>query len=305
MKNTTINSLVFILFLILISKSNQISDITTIIGKVSKTKEEKLDKKKKTLTFKTDLKVSGNTEIDKFKTKELIAKGKSEIKGSLTTKTLNSNEITSNETETTSIISNTGILTIIGNIVIDEKSFINKNEDSEINKKIKSKFNLNGDSYKVNGVKQWSVIQHDDFESKNSIKGWSQNKTSSCKKNGNVFLGGHCKLSYGEVTKKFYIDIPHKQVRVTASFHMLDNWEGEFGYMKINKKIVWIKEGRSDVKNGINFCGGKDNDAAFNLPIDAYVNHDSQEIEITFGSTLQKDPCEASFGVDDVMIYVK
>ncbi len=149
------------------------------------------------------------------------------------------------------------------------------------------------------------MIHHDDFETQESLKGWSKQQTSSCSKNGNVFLGGHCQFSYNEISKKFYINIPHKQVRVTASFHMLDNWEGEFGYMKINGKIAWIKEGRTDKENGMNICGGKENDAAFNVPIDAYVNHDGKEIEVTFGSTLEKDPCDASFGVDDVMIYVK
>ena len=51
------------------------------------------------------------------------------------------------------------------------------------------------------------MVNHDDFEGKKSLKGWSDIRTSSCKKNGNVFLGGHCQFSHTEVSKKFYINI--------------------------------------------------------------------------------------------------
>jgi hypothetical protein len=45
---------------------------------------------------------------------------------------------------------------------------------------------------------------------------------------------------------------------------MLDSWEGETGYMKIDDEIVWSRKGESSAK-GINFCGGEHNDAAFNM----------------------------------------
>ena len=40
-------------------------------------------------------------------------------------------------------------------------------------------------------------------------------------------------------------------------------------------------------------------------PIDTVVPHLNSNVTITFGSTLKSDPCDASFGIDDVMIYVK
>ena len=39
-----------------------------------------------------------------------------------------------------------------------------------------------------------------------------------------------------EVTKKFK-DLPaHTEVRITAHYHAFDNWQGEYGYMKVDNK---------------------------------------------------------------------
>jgi len=40
-------------------------------------------------------------------------------------------------------------------------------------------------------------------------------------------------------------------------------------------------------------------------PIDVTVPHDKSEVKISFGSTLDEDACNESFGIDDVMIYLK
>ena len=77
------------------------------------------------------------------------------------------------------------------------------------------------------------------------------------------------------------------------------------GYMKINEQIVWAKEGKSNEKNGINICCGDYNDPYFNLVIDVTIPHNESDVTITFGSTLDKDPCDASYGFQDVMLYIK
>ncbi len=40
-------------------------------------------------------------------------------------------------------------------------------------------------------------------------------------------------------------------------------------------------------------------------PIDVSFPHEKSEVKISFGSTLDEDPCNESFGIDDVMIYTK
>ena len=123
--------------------------------------------------------------------------------------------------------------------------------------------------------------------------------------NGNLFIGGYCLLSKEEVSKNFFIGYSHELIRVKASYHMFDNWNGEMGYMKINDQIVWAKEGKSNEKNGINICGGDYNEPYFNLVIDVTIPHNESDVTITFGSTLDKDPCDASYGFQDVMLYIK
>ncbi len=83
---------------------------------------------------------------------------------------------------------------------------------------------------------------------------------------GNAFLGGHCNLSYNEVSKTFKNLPEHSKLKINAAYHMLDSWDGETGYMKVDDQIVWSRKGESSEK-GINLCGGDHNDAAFNMYI--------------------------------------
>jgi len=52
--------------------------------------------------------------------------------------------------------------------------------------------------------------------------------------NNNYFLGGHCKLSSDELSKTFENLPKHEHVRIVATYHMFDNWQGEYAYMKLN-----------------------------------------------------------------------
>ncbi len=85
-------------------------------------------------------------------------------------------------------------------------------------------------------MKQWAETRHDDFDDEESIKGWSIPKVSTCHDGGNSFLGGHCMLSYKEVTKTYQLP-SHEHLKISASVHMLDNWDGESVYMKLNDVI--------------------------------------------------------------------
>merc|ERR1719482_1774662 len=82
----------------------------------------------------------------------------------------------------------------------------------------------------VRGVKQWQLAYSDDFSVVGT--GWSRSEVSQC---GGVFmLGGFCKFGVGEVNKTFNGLPPHKQLKVTATYHFIDSWAGETGYMKLN-----------------------------------------------------------------------
>ena len=124
---------------------------------------------------------------------------------------------------------------------------------------------LKGTSFISEGVKQWELKHHDDFESDNSLYGWSDKRTSNCNKMTGRFLGGHCNFSFNEVTKTFPNLPEHSTLRINASFHMLDAWNGEKAFMKVNNEVVWSRTGKHSKTNGLNICGGDFNDPAFAL----------------------------------------
>jgi len=58
--------------------------------------------------------------------------------------------------------------------------------------------------------------------------------------------------------------------------------------------------------NSPNLCGNENyGDNSMNKQIDKILNHNENTVTITFGSTLNKSPCEASYGIDNVMIFIK
>ncbi len=49
-----------------------------------------------------------------------------------------------------------------------------------------------------------------------------------------------------EAILKFKIPV-HKEVRIQAKYHMIDNWENEFAYMKVDgktSKIMYYQSGK-------------------------------------------------------------
>ena len=132
-----------------------------------------------------------------------------------------------------------------------------------INNDIFSDSNLSAKSFIVQGVKQWSLTHHDDFEA--NALGWSDQRRKSCHEDGNVFLGGHCNFSFDQVSKTYKNLPPHQHLRLNSLFHMFDAWDGETAFVKIDGNIVWTKIGKHSVNTGINVCGGNSNDPAFAL----------------------------------------
>ena len=132
-----------------------------------------------------------------------------------------------------------------------------------INNDIFSDSSVSAKSFIVAGVKQWSLIHHEDFDA--TVSGWSDNRVSRCREHGNAFLGGHCKFSYEQVSKTIVNLPPHQHLRLNALFHMFDSWSGESAFVKIDGSTVWTKVGKSSSRSGINVCGGNSNDPAFAL----------------------------------------
>ena len=312
MKKTSTFLLIVTIFQIIKSEEDEINIImkkkeTAIQSQVTETSDTKIEKITKVFS---DTIIKGNVNAEEIITDKLNINGEGTIKGEYLTNELETNTLKVNTVYTNKISGLNGFIQLNGDLIINgpeenneenSQNLIFTNPPQQINNLL-----LKNEYYKVNGIKQWSLISYDDFSSSENIKDWSFQKLMSCNdNNGNLFIGGYCLLSKEEVSKKFFIGYSHESIRVKASYHMFDNWNGEMGYMKINDQIVWAKEGKSNEKNGINICGGDYNDPYFNLVIDVTIPHNESDVTITFGSTLDKDPCDASYGFQDVMLYIK
>lgn len=216
------------------------------------------------------------------------------------------------------IRSSDGELVIQGNVVL-----INEIESENL----KIIFDQKGNSFSSDDVKHWIIINHDDFESQDSLKDWSDKRVNICSKekirkgkyqNQNIdneisslttnhFLGGHCNFAHEEVIKE-YKNLPkHSRIKISANFHFIDDWKGEFGYLKVDDKIVWSKSNHSKKNEGVSipsFCGSYFSDL-MSQNIEVIIPHQKSSFKLSFGSNIKNNPCNQSFGIDDVIIYVK
>jgi len=162
----------------------------------------------------------------------------------------------------------------------------------------------------VRGVKQWQLLYSDDFSA--PVSGWGANEVTQC---GGVFmLGGPCKFSSNEVNKTFTGLPPHKQLRVVATYHFIDRWMGETGYMKLDVGLngcsepVWTEQhAQQQTTNGVNLCGNAAvSEGKFAAPVEVTVPHRKDAVTVTFGSTIGGgDSCDESWGISAVEIYVR
>ena len=242
----------------------------------------------------TETKIHSSLYVEGESQADSLIVNSAEIKGVVTVKnTVKSSDISSqkiiNDKLTVEIIKSPNkVLTIEGDLVM-------------INDVQADSINSTGTSFSLEGIKQWQLHHHEDFEKE--IQGWSDPRINRCTENGNAFLGGHCHFAGSEVSKT-YSNLPeHSKLRLTALYHMFDSWDGEAGYVKINDVIVWTKKSKHE-KGGLSVCGGEHSDL-LGQHVDVSLPHKEKSVKITFGSTLDESPCNESYGVDDVSIYVK
>jgi hypothetical protein len=193
----------------------------------------------------------------------------------------------------------------------------------------------------IGGVTQWALISSEDFADGSdgwegdtvtpctgspSIAGESstglEGKVTSC--GGVRMLGGYRAFAGGNTHKKYSALREHRQVRVTGSFHFIDAWEGETGFVMIGEHIKgkecdemvygWTHSyDAREISSAINICGGTAPEGRFSVPFDVTIPHNGKDIEIVFGSTLrsnsdrQFDKGEGSawWGVSGVEVYVR
>lgn len=70
-------------------------------------------------------------------------------------------------------------------------------------------------------------------------------------------------------------------------------------------EYIWTeKYDYSKVKNGISVCGSRYPEGKLTSIIDVSFPHTKDTLKLGFGSTLDNDPLENSFGISNLQIYL-
>jgi hypothetical protein len=98
---------------------------------------------------------------------------------------------------------------------------------------------------------------------------------------------------------------PHDQVRIQATVHFIDDWQGETAYMKLGDSYVWTdSHDQRSSRGNFNVCGGKYPDSKFTVPIDVTISHNADDLRVAFGSTLDQTAM-AAFGMSSLTLSVR
>jgi hypothetical protein len=101
------------------------------------------------------------------------------------------------------------------------------------------------------------------------------------------------------------IDLAHTTLLIRATVHLLDDWQGEVAYLKVDGLVVWTRSFNSPaVIGGVSVSGTS---PAFpdlvGIPLEVAVPSATSSVNIEFGTTLDSGS-QGWMAVDDVLISV-
>ncbi len=139
----------------------------------------------------------------------------------------------------------------------------------------------------------------DDFE--NVENAWSPMDTSTVP--GSNVLGGYCNAA-GPYTRNYSLNAPHTGLRLRATLHQLDDWQGEAAWVSVDGDIVWTRTHSAlNTRSAIDVAGNPAYPDRLALLVDVVIPHTTATARIEIGSTLGAiDRCNASLAIDDVLI---
>jgi len=100
-------------------------------------------------------------------------------------------------------------------------------------------------------------------------------------------------------------DVPtHTQLRITATVHFVDDWQGETAWMKVNGHYMWTaSHDQRGTGSKISICGSDVYpDSRFSQSIDVTFINTDFAIRVEFGDNLEEG-AEAYFGLSSVTVY--
>lgn len=162
-------------------------------------------------------------------------------------------------------------------------------------------------------VIDWRLVSLDNF-SDDDKHGWTGAETESktCGPSKDKSLFRMCKTKTDFVEKKFTNLGQHTEVMVEMIVHFIDQWQGELAYLQIEKDIVWTKShnwchtifNHRCVLNGVNVCEDAYPDLV-GQNIKFVYKHSKPTLSVRFGTSLEKGNCNANWGFNNFMLYLR
>jgi hypothetical protein len=169
----------------------------------------------------------------------------------------------------------------------------------------------------------WTRVAFEDFQS--STSGWSTTNTiTQCGKYGKI-LGGYCEIAGDTNAKTYSVEgVPHSEARLSLEYLKIDSWgsSDEEGFVTLAGEDIFRKEFcacRHGCQKQGGICGGEHvcgmnrkgsnasvDDLEREISVEGTVSHSStSDIRVAAGSNLDQDPCDESWGIDDIEVWVR
>jgi len=118
---------------------------------------------------------------------------------------------------------------------------------------------------------------------------------------------GNQKVPNVDSISKTYEKLPaHTQVRIQATAHFVDDFQGEMVYLKVDNNIAWTDTHDQRASRGqFSVCGSEVYpESRFSVPIDVTFSHSAPRLKVSFGSTLD-NTAVAAFGISSFTLSIR
>ncbi len=152
----------------------------------------------------------------------------------------------------------------------------------------------------------WTRINADDFEG--NANGWNQNVVTTCGPLGKI-LGGFNVMAGGQMTKTLNVSAAtHTQMKISLDYVSIDSSDGEQGWIVVDGAKVWTHVlDNCVIQVGSNYCGAGGppcfGDVVYKAA--AAIAHNAANVTFGGGSSLDQGAGDESFGIDNVIVWIK
>jgi|GEM_PF-1032615 hypothetical protein len=153
----------------------------------------------------------------------------------------------------------------------------------------------------------WTLIFFDNFESA-PHPSWSTSARYNCGL-WSTLLGGYGNTAGTSVSINVSTyGISHSQSWVQLYYAALDSWDGELAYVQVDGSTVWAQNQNNHSTAYMEVCGwnrGYLGSFDSEWAVSQMGAHSASSISLLAGSTLDQDPTDESFGIDNVYLWLR